>query len=198
MTHYLQTTASIITGLVFLAACSENPEAPVRQTASDGIYETLEWTDLMPEQDLQALLNPPEYLSQIEEGSAEDLPALSNAPGQITPDDDYQRALTSANVKAELNGKNIRIPGYIVPLEFEDDQSITQFFLVPYFGACIHVPPPPPNQIVLVNPVESAKFEDTFNPYWITGKLTTQMTEHDLAVSAYTMEMSGFEAYQEY
>ena len=115
-------------------------------------FQTLEWTDLIPEDDLQALLNPPSYIAEIEDGSLEDQisnqiqNSISNAA-----DDRYQQALVSTKVVTDMNNVAVRIPGYIVPLEFNDDQAVTQFFLVPFFGACIHVPPPPPNQIILVD-----------------------------------------------
>ena len=64
-------------------------------------------------------------------------------------DEQYQQALTPVNVIPELDGQSIKIAGFVIPLEFEN-KRITQFFLVPFYGACIHVPPPPPNQIILV------------------------------------------------
>ena len=48
-------------------------------------------------------------------------------------------------IRIDLNEKEVRIPGFIVPVDFEQQQTITRFLLVPYFGACIHEPPPPPN-----------------------------------------------------
>lgn len=48
-----------------------------------------------------------------------------------------------------LDGKVVRIAAFIVPLE-DDMQESDEFLLVPYFGACVHTPPPPPNQMVYV------------------------------------------------
>lgn len=58
--------------------------------------------------------------------------------------------MPNAPVVKALDGQNIRLPGYIVPLEVSEEGRTTEFLLVPYFGACIHVPPPPSNQIVHV------------------------------------------------
>ena len=122
-------------------------------------YKTIEWIDLLPKDDLEALLNPPEYITDIEENSTEDV--ISNQLRGDTSNakaDRYQQALNSSRIVSNMNGRAIRIPGFIVPLEFDDMQTITQFFLVPWFGACIHLPPPPPNQIILTNFPKGLKF----------------------------------------
>ncbi len=161
-------------------------------------FRTVEWTELMPADDLDALLNPPEYIVGIEDGSLEDQISgqLQNAIGAAS-DDRYQQALVSTRVVPELNGEAVRIPGFVVPLEFDDDQTITQFFLVPYFGACLHMPPPPPNQIVLVDFPPGFKLDALYTPFWISGVLKTAVTENVVATSAYTMEMQAFEIYEE-
>jgi len=161
-------------------------------------FKTIEWTDLMPKEDLDAFLNPPSYVTEVEDGSLEDqiFDQLKNS-GKKKPNDPYQKALVSTQVVPEMNGKSVRIPGFIVPLEFDDDQVITQFFLVPFFGACIHVPPPPPNQIILVNAKKGIMLEVLYEPFWISGKLSTSLTENDIAVSAYTLTMQSYEKYEE-
>jgi hypothetical protein len=74
-------------------------------------------------------------------------------------------------VVATLNGQHIRLPGYIVPLEVSEEGRTTEFLLVPYFGACIHVPPPPSNQIVHVRSEIGVKLEELYQPYWIEGQM---------------------------
>lgn len=170
---------------------------PAKKLAKSA-FQTIEWTDLMPKEDLDALLNPPAYLSEIEDGSFEDqinnqiqssIPAASN--------DRYQQALVSTRVVPEMDGKPIRIPGFIVPLEFDDNQTITQFFLVPFFGACIHVPPPPPNQIIFVNYPDGLKLDALYNPFWISGIVKTASIENQMATAAYSLKMQYFEEYTE-
>ena len=106
----------------------------------------------------------------------------------IPVDDRYQQALVSTSVIDELDGKSIRIPGFIVPLEFNDDQTITQFFLVPFFGACIHVPPPPPNQIVYVKISEGVPIINLSDAVWVTGVLTTEGWSGEIATVGYSMQ----------
>ena len=165
---------------------------------SDDAFKTVEWTDLMPEEDLNALSNPPEYINEVEDGSFEDqINDQFESTINTIAEDRYQQALVSTSVVSELNGESIRIPGFIVPLEFNDDQTITQFFLVPYFGACIHMPPPPPNQMIFVNYPKGLKLNALYDPFWISGVLKTSLQENDMATSAYAMDMQEFEPYQE-
>jgi hypothetical protein len=157
-----------------------------------------EWTDLLPEDDLDALLNPPSYLDEIVDGSAEDI--LSNTlKSEVTDsgDDRYQQALISTNVKAMVNNAQIKIPAFIVPLEFDDDQNVTQFFMVPFFGACLHLPPPPPNQTIFVHYPQGLKLESLYDAYWIYGIIKTSLVENEMATAAYSMEMHAFELYSD-
>jgi hypothetical protein len=82
-----------------------------------------------------------------------------------------------------------------VPLEFDDEQTITQFFLVPYFGACIHMPPPPPNQLIYVSYPEGLKLEALYDPFWITGLLKTSLVENETAISAYAIDVNSIMPY---
>jgi len=160
-------------------------------------FRTVEWLDLMPKNNLDALLNPPDYVSQMEEGAFEDeiLTELRNMPKEIS--DPYQQALVSTEVIKEMDGQRIRIPGFVVPLEFGENKKVTQFFLVPYFGACIHVPPPPPNQIIFVTSKKGLAIRELYDPLWISGIITTSRIENDVALAAYKMEMEFFEIYEE-
>ncbi|MCO6428655.1 DUF3299 domain-containing protein [Nitrosomonas communis] len=174
----------------------QTPAKPqVLQTES---YKTIQWTDLMPQDDLDALLNPPAYLDEIEDGSEEDM--LSNqfmlAMAQAS-DDRYMQALSSTRIKPEFDNQRIRLPGFIVPLEFDEKQTLTRFFLVPFFGACIHVPPPPPNQIVYGVFEKGLEVTALHEPVWVTGILKTTLTENDVATSAYAMEVATVETYTE-
>ena len=143
------------------------------------------------------MLNPPDYISQMEEGAFEDeiLTELRNMPKEIS--DPYQQALVSTEVIKEMDGQRIRIPGFVVPLEFGENKKVTQFFLVPYFGACIHVPPPPPNQIIFVTSKKGLAIKELYDPLWISGVISTSRIENDVALAAYKMEMEFSEIYEE-
>ncbi len=169
-----------------------------KQSAPSSEYVTIQWTDLLPQDEVDILSNPPSYINDIEDGSAEDqLNSPMNNSIVVEMEDRYQQALVSTRVKSEMDGRAVRIPGFIVPIEFNGEQTITEFFLVPYFGACLHMPPPPPNQIIYVKSAEGLKLEALYYPFWISGDLKASMVENDMATAAYSMEMNNYEAYQQ-
>lgn len=168
---------------------------PVKK--ADDTYKVIEWIDLLPAKELNILLNPPEYLDDVEDGSEEDQ-ILSKIQAQIDIDksDPYQQALISRNVVSDMNGQRIRLPGFVVPLAFGDDEfEVTQFFLVPFFGACIHLPPPPPNQIVYVNYPQGIELKDLYDAFWLSGTMKTTLTENETATSAYTLVLDSIDPY---
>ncbi|MDN4501920.1 DUF3299 domain-containing protein [Alteromonadaceae bacterium BrNp21-10] len=91
-----------------------------------------------------------------------------------------------APVVNELDGKLVKIPGFVVPLEGEN-QLLTEFLLVPFFGACIHVPPPPANQIVYVTFDTAAEIPSMYDPIWIVGTLSTKEWKGDIATVGYRL-----------
>ncbi|TYK65830.1 DUF3299 domain-containing protein [Colwellia echini] len=170
-------------------------------------FISADWVDLMPKDDLEALLNPPSYLDEIADGSTEDELAdkfnntndakNNNETSTEASDESYQQALSSTRVITALNNVPIRLPAFIVPLEFDEEQKVTQFFMVPYFGACIHLPPPPPNQTIFVNYPKGIKLNSISDPYWFSGILKTSLIENEMATAAYTLDVHAFEPYTE-
>jgi len=75
-------------------------------------------------------------------------------------------------VNESLNGQQVRVAGYLLPLE-TDGRKVREFLLVPYVGACIHAPTPPPNQIVHVRHPEGFEAQGAFTPVWVKGELRT-------------------------
>ena len=128
----------------------------------------LDWLELMPK----------------DEGKA-----LTEAPA-VSHNGMFKTAQTgSARVVKELDGSKIRIAGYIVPVEVADEK-MSEFFIVPYFGACIHVPPPPPNQIIYAKLSKPMPVTDIYDAFWIEGTLEVQATQNDVAASAYLLDAS--------
>jgi len=82
----------------------------------------------------------------------------------------------------QLDGKQVRIPGYLLPLEFEG-KLVTEFLLVPYVGACIHTPPPPPNQIVHVISEQGFETEGgLYTPVWVSGVMKIEQINANLSL----------------
>jgi hypothetical protein len=94
-----------------------------------------------------------------------------------------------------LDGKEVKIPGFMVPLE-DNMKAVTTFLLVPSPQACIHVPPPPPNQMVLVDMDASANAKVEFGPIWIYGKLHLKSKRHMYGESSFTMTGTYIEPYR--
>ena len=102
----------------------------------------------------------------------------------------------NAPTVTELEGTSIRIPGYIVPLD-ENHGQLKEFLLVPYFGACIHSPPPPANQIIHVfakTPIKGFKAMDTV---WISGPITQGRKDSYMGVSGYEVNADAVARYEE-
>ncbi|MBF7073656.1 DUF3299 domain-containing protein [Glaciecola sp. MH2013] len=108
-------------------------------------------------------------------------------PSAIDHNGDMTQLEPDAPLKEELNGRYVKIPGFVVPLEGDAD-NITEFLLVPYFGACIHVPPPPSNQIVYVNFSEGVPIDNLYDAIWVTGTLSTDGWKGDIASVGYTLK----------
>jgi len=184
---------SAIIWIVFLVI------GPLNTVSADNedVYKTIEWNDLLTQKDYEALLKPDD-LSYIADGTEQDelASAFLNTLTQAA-DTDYQRALNSTAVQAEYDKQKLRIAGFVVPVTVDSDQNITTFFLVPYYGACIHMPPPPPNQIIYSTINKTFKVDDINAPYWVEGTMSTTLTENAIARSAYSMVVSNIELYEE-
>lgn len=166
-------------------------------------FKTIEWTDLMPKDDLDALLNPPKSLFDIPDGSDEDQIGGKLTNSKIANNEKdpvaerYQQALTSKRILPEFDGIKIRLAGYIVPLDFDENQALKDFFFVPYFGACIHVPPPPPNQLIYAKYPQGLTQKEFYEPVWLSGTAKVETTENDMGTAAYSMTVDKVEVYIE-
>ncbi len=134
---------------------------PVKALAEEPLE--VYWEDLVP-----AGFNPMQAPSVSHEGSM----------AQLQP---------NAPVVSVYNGKTVKIPGFVVPLEGTAELT-TEFLLVPYFGACIHVPPPPSNQIVYVKFEEGVPIENLSDAIWVTGVLTTDGWSGEIASVGYRLK----------
>jgi len=101
----------------------------------------------------------------------------------------------NAPVNTDLNNRRIRIPGFVVPLDGQRDQ-VQEFLLVPYFGACIHVPPPPANQIVHVVVAKTAKNVKLMRAVWVSGTIHTVRSQTRMGSTGYEMSADLVEPYE--
>jgi hypothetical protein len=148
-----------------LAPTTTGAVAPEKPLGDDG-YVELDWLKMMPKEDLDALKNP----------------APVQHVGRVR-----MAQFGTFNTVAEVTGHKIKLPGYVVPIESDDQGRMTEFFFVPFFGACIHVPPPPPNQLVYAKLAQPIKTPQIWDPYWLRGELRVETVKNQIAGSAYTM-----------
>ena len=155
--------------------------APVAAAA----YKDTMWDALVP-----ADWNPGKELANL------NLDTLNDAdPRAMKALEQMRNAWNNAPIVAALNGSRIRIPGFIVPLENQRGQ-ITEFLLVPYFGACIHTPPPPSNQIIHVLPVKPLQNEQTMDAVWVSGILETIRSDTGMGMAGYRMKAEAVVPYR--
>ncbi|MEM6534692.1 MAG: DUF3299 domain-containing protein [Pseudomonadota bacterium] len=165
-----------------LAAAGAAAEA----LAARGVEE-IGWEDLMPpgEEEILTQLYQQQMVAlysaaPIEEGSAEDI-AIQ---------------IGTFNTVPEMNEKKVRLPGYTVPFDFGTNAQITEFLLVPYYGACLHAPPPPPNQTIFAMTDTPIKIKDLAQAVWLEGTIYTQTQESELADAAYTIKVDSVTMYE--
>ncbi len=144
--------------------------------------------------------------------------ALANAPTEITWDDlippgvpyseiigegvmdernDLWRPILDAHatkLNPALYGAYIEMPGFIIPID-QSTAGVTKFVFVPYVGACLHTPPPPPNQLVFVNPITPWPSNNLWDAVWVTGQMRHELQTTDVAETGYVMEAEFMEFY---
>lgn len=145
-------------------------------------YAEITWQDLLPPgYDSDAIFaSYRDRLAELDDGSPE--------ANEIYAEMQAEYLANSGAINRELDGTQAILAGFVAPLEF-DGEIITEFLLVPYFGACIHVPAPPPNQTILVTADEGSglAFEESWGPIWVAGTLTVGRTDTYMATSSFTM-----------
>lgn len=145
----------------------------------------LTWLEMLPADTAPAA--PPAALH--------DLSKLADALAAESGPAASQQSVAAPVVEA-LDGQQVKLPGYIVPLNVSEEGRVTEFLLVPYYGACIHVPPPPSNQIVHATSELGVRVDQLYQPYWIEGPLKVEPTSSELAEAGYRMVAQTIELYE--
>ncbi|MDP5238727.1 DUF3299 domain-containing protein [Uliginosibacterium sp. 31-16] len=187
----MRSALSILLALLLLG-CGESstPPAfrlgerlPVAGSAADANYREINWDDLAPKG-----WDPLDGFKREEFAALKDGDPRANEMLRKLQD-----AWNDAPTVPALDQQNVRIAGFLVPLDAERDQ-LREFLLVPYFGACIHSPPPPTNQtlhVVMDKPFTGRMME----PFWISGRLRIDRKDSPLGSAAYTLQGQLAEAY---
>jgi hypothetical protein len=147
-------------------------------------FRTATWEELIPKDWDPLKQFRDKNTASIGEGSARELALMQ----------EMREIWDKAPTRSELNGVKLRLPGFVVPLE-QSRGEIKEFLLVPYFGACIHSPPPPANQIVYVV-LATPKPLRTMDTVWVSGTMKTTRQGSPWGMSGYSMEGLAVEPYR--
>ena len=158
-----------------LAALGAATLLPHVARAEDAIE--LDWEDLLPKGQT-AIPNALRGLLEHDE----DLPLFSQQPA-------------SSGVRGDWNGLVVRIPGFIVPIDYSGT-GVSAFILVPYVGACVHVPPPPANQLIFVTAPTPYESDGLFEPVSVIGKFGVSSISTELADIGYALSADKIEPYR--
>lgn len=139
-------------------------------------YKQIAWEELIPKSWDPAKALKGLDLSKLEDGDPRAMEAMQK----------LRDAWDNAPAEPAMHGKKVRIPGFIVPLESQKGQ-VTEFLLVPYFGACIHSPPPPANQTIHVMPTKPVKNAQMMDAVWVSGTLETAISTSVFGNSGYKL-----------
>lgn len=145
------------------------------------------WSSLLPEKEQEILAD-----YQVPQTPSDDtLSTQIFRSLEASVDPDYQQALNSTSTVAELENQIISISGFIVPIDFHQSNNVRSLFIVPYFGACIHFPPPPPNQMIFAQLEAGFADFDISKAYTVTGKLRLGLFEDLMGTSAYIIDVAS-------
>lgn len=160
------------------------------ENSDDETATEISWEQLIPEgfSPVQSPLEnmSREQLDKLFDGSEESEKEIA----------EIEEMMAYAPVVENLDGQRVRLPGYVVPLDFDGQSKMKEFLLVPYYGACIHTPPPPANQVVHANAQEAIVVEDTYMPVWAIGTISTETVKSNLAESGYRLKVERIEPYE--
>lgn len=159
--------------------------APAPAKAAPGAPRTIGWDQLVPRD-----WDPMKEFKDL------DLAGLADGDPRANQLLQRMREIwDAAPANPAIVGQAVRLPGFVVPLE-ESKQGLKEFLLVPYFGACIHSPPPPANQIVHVFAARPVAFK-SMDTVWVSGTLATVRGDTYMGASSYRIDGAAVERYTE-
>jgi hypothetical protein len=161
-------------------------DAPPPGANVPGPTRTIGWEQLIP-----AVWDPYKDLKALNLDTLKD-----NDPKAEEALKKMRKMWDNAPINPLILGQSVRLPGYVVPLE-DLAAGIKEFLLVPYFGACVHSPPPPANQIVHVLLDKPAKNLRLMDVVWVTGPMSATKTDSHMGVAGYRIDAKAVTPYQE-
>lgn len=186
------------------APAQSNPGSISRPDAvsalnADSEEPVSKWEVLMPE-DARTLRPPPVIRGSgigqpMMQGGRIDDSGSGTLPGMVIDHSSPNRAeqFGSSEVVSEVEGRTVSLDGFVVPLESDDEGRVRELLFVPFYGACIHVPPPPPNQIIRVVLAKPIKVPELWDAFHLSGRLHVAHFEADIASATYEAQGATLE-----
>lgn len=162
------------------------PAQPGTAQAGKIKFRELSWDDLIPDD-----WDPQKFFDDLQLDELED-----NDPRALEIMARMRTEWDRAPVVERLSGQSVRLPGFVVPLE-SDGRTIREFLLVPYFGACVHVPPPPANQLIHVIAEQPIPAGMNMTPVWVDGVMQVGRIESELGNAGYQLRAVKIVEYEE-
>ena len=184
-------TAWLISGFSLSVSAAQSGQKPAAAGATGAIKE-ISWDDLISEKwvkEMQAEMTLMGRLGFLEDGTE----AANKAMTKL------RDKWNAAPIVTTYLNQRVRLPGYVVPLDGERNAR-REFLLVPYFGACIHYPPPPANQMMLVQPTANSRIRavpESMAAVWVEGTLREARLATSQGVTGYTLEAESVRPYEE-
>ncbi|MDR2077137.1 MAG: DUF3299 domain-containing protein [Desulfovibrio sp.] len=166
-------------------AVGDRLENSPENALAQGGYKEIEWDDLIP-----SSWNPADAFAGMNLDEMED-----DDPRVQLAFEKFRKMWDDAPVNPEIGETLIRIPGFVAPLDFEGEGGLKEFLLVPYFGACIHVPPPPANQIIHITMETPLMEVQAMEPVWVYGKIVIHRRDTDMGGVGYALVPDRVEPY---
>ena len=167
-----------------LPAPAKSKIKPMPSATATVAYKEKTWDDLMPKN-----WDPMASLKGLNLDKLKD-----SDPRAIEALEKIREAWNNAPVEPTLNGERIRIPGFVIPLDKSGDK-VREFLLVPYFGACIHTPPPPPNQIIHVRTSKPVLKMRTMDAMWVSGVMQIGNVNTEMGQAGYQLKAEWIAPY---
>lgn len=184
---------ALLLGVTVIQGCGEQAEAPSVAAQKAGAASVTQAGRTVAETTWEELIpgdwDPQAVFQGVDIASFDD-----NDPKALDLMLKLRQAWDNAPMNTALNGREIRIPGYVVPLDQQAD-GIREFLLVPYFGACIHTPPPPANQIIHVL-MEKPMDLHAMSTVWVSGKMEVMRSETEMGKAGYRVQQAQVKAYE--
>lgn len=164
--------AVVMLAISVLPVCTDKSmDAPPAAIASAPEFSEIDWMDLIPADELENYRLGVAFAVSRADHSVEQRPSQFG----------------SFKTVPSMNGRKVALQGYVVPLDTDEHGLMTSFFFVPTLGACIHVPPPPPDQMIYVSLSDPVTAPEYGQSSWLKGTLRTEAQNLQLASAAYTM-----------